>query len=453
MIKNFKKRASFASVYGTVLVFGLFGLSLMAHPPCPGPVKDSLAGSTVFVFGKASMLTEAISVPSALPFDGTRGYGFDFGTATKVRMGKSNFSGTDPVYFSVNLTEGNYRITLKLGSHEMATNTTVKAESRRLVVREMSLGKGETKNAVFTLNIRTPQIGPNAQIKLKDREWGELNWDTKLTLEFLGSYAVQQIAITPIPTIKTVFLTGDSTVTDQDLEPWASWGQFIGYYLNNEVVVANYAASGESLASFKARGRLEKVLSLIRPGDYMMIEFGHNDEKIKGDGKGPWDSYSNELWEFVLAARDKGAFPILVTPTQRRVFDPEGSLLPTHGDYPEAMRYVVRDLEVPLIDLTNMTTVLYESWGDAASKNAFVHYPANTFPGQSQKLEDNTHFNSFGAHEIALCVLKGIREANIPLADNIINFDTDYNPKRPNTINSWNVPMGSRFESIKPDGN
>ena len=250
-----------------------------------------------------------------------------------------------------------------------------------------------------------------------------------------------------------VYLAGDSTVTDQDVEPWASWGQFITNYFDDTVVVANYAYSGSSLSSFKTANRLKKILSQIKKGDYLFVEFGHNDEKIKGAGNGPWESYSDLLTEFVKSAKDKGAIPVLVTPTQRRFFNENGTLKVTHGEFPDAMRAVAKKNNIALIDITKMTTTLYETWGDEVSRKAFVQYPANTFPGQEKALDDNTHFNSFGANEIALCVIKGIRELDIPLQKQIKKETPDYNPNQPNYISSWTLPMSARFEIAKPDGN
>ncbi|MDQ5928526.1 MAG: hypothetical protein QG594_300, partial [Bacteroidota bacterium] len=232
-----------------------------------------------------------------------------------------------------------------------------------------------------------------------------------------------------------------------------SWGQFITNYFDNKVVVANYAVSGSALSSFKASNRLKKINSLLKSGDYLFIEFGHNDEKLKGPENTAWESYSKYLAEYVETARNKGAFPVLVTPTQRRAFNADGTLKATHGDFPEAMRAVAKKMNVPLIDITQITTVLYEKWGNEMSKKAFVQYPANTFPGQVKALEDNTHFNSFGANEIALCVLKGIRELDLSLKKNITKETPAYDPAKPNYIENWKVPMSARFEIVKPDGN
>ncbi|WNH10736.1 hypothetical protein [Thalassobellus suaedae] len=144
---------------------------------------------------------------------------------------------------------------------------------------------------------------------------------------------------------------------------------------------------------------------------------------------------------------------MLVTPTQRRAFNKNGTLKPTHGDFPDAMRKVAKEMQVPLIDVTKMTTYMYESWGVEPSRKAFVQYPALTFPRQIKALEDNTHFNSFGANEIAKSVVQGIKDLNLELAKYLKPNIPDYNPKKPDNISDWTVPMSSRFEIKKPDGN
>lgn len=417
-------------------------------------VSKEIAEKKVFYFGKKIKKSKkAFILNKTISYDSSLGYGFDFNTAENVKLNSDSFSIDTPVYFSVQLPEGNYQVSVTYGSATQNTNTTIKAESRRLMLDQHPLNKGETATKIFNVNVRTPKISETAEIKLKDRDLGQLNWDDKLTLEFLGTVAIKSISIIPIKEVTTVYLAGDSTVTDQDLEPWASWGQYITNYLDKNVVVANYAASGLTLRSFKAGLRLEKVLSVIKPGDYLIVEFAHNDEKEKGEGIGPWESYSASIREYVQAARAKGAFPVLITPVQRRAFNADGTLKPTHGDYPDAMRKVAQEMNVPLVDITKLTTTLYESWGDEPSRKAFVQYPANTFPGQKEKLEDNTHFNSFGANEIALCVIKGLRDLNSPLAHYILKEVPQYNPNHPNAFAKWTLPMSKRFEIVKPDGN
>lgn len=408
--------------------------------------------SISFHFG-TSKNSKDISVNKAVTYSTETGYGFDFNSSSKVKINTNSFSIEKPTYFSVQLPEGNYQVEVTMGNTEKASTITIKSESRRLMLNQLSIPKGQKVTKTFNINVRTPKIDNQLNVTLKDREKDILDWDDKLTLEFLGEASIQNIKITAKDNLKVVYLAGDSTVTDQDVEPWASWGQFITNYFDDNVVVANYAYSGSSLSSFKNGNRLKKILNQIKKGDYLFVEFGHNDEKIKGEGNGAWGSYSDLLTEFVEAAKEKGAIPILVTPTQRRFFNESGTLKETHGDFPAAMRSVAQKNNVALIDVTKMTTELYEAWGDEPSRKAFVQYPANTFPGQEKALDDNTHFNSFGANEISLCVLKGIRELDLPLKKQIKKETPNYNPKKPNNISSWTLPMSDRFEIAKPDGN
>jgi len=406
----------------------------------------------VFQFGTSKKTKETL-IKTALVYDSNTGYGFDSNSASNVKINSNSFSITKPTYFSVKVPEGNYQIEVVLEGSAKESKVTIKAESRRLMLQEFPIKKGQKITQVFNVNVRNIKIDGQTNISLKDREKEIFNWDDKLTLEFLGETAVQSIKITPNNNVTVLYLAGDSTVTDQDVEPWASWGQFITNYFDDTVVVANYAYSGSSLSSFKGANRLKKILSLLKKGDYLFVEFGHNDEKIKGEGNGAWRSYSNLLTEFVQSAKDKGAIPVLVTPTQRRFFNENGTLKETHGEFPDAMRAVAQKNNAALIDITKMTTELYEAWGDEPSRKAFVQYPAHTFPGQEKALDDNTHFNSFGANEIALCVLKGIRELDIPLKKQIKKEAPNYNPKKPNFISNWTLPMSVRFEIAKPDGN
>lgn len=410
------------------------------------------AQNSNFYFGKRATKNDGTSIKKAIQYNDESGFGFDFESAKNVKFNKESISSKSSIYFSVKLPEGNYKIDVVLGGCQ-TSNTTIKAESRRLMLKELKLSKKDTANYTFTVNVRTPKINETQSIKIKDRDKNQLNWDDKLTLEFSGTPNIQSIKISSIANIKTIYLAGDSTVTDQDVEPWASWGQFITNYFDSNIVIANYAESGATLTSFKSTNRLEKILSIIKPHDYIFIEFAHNDEKIKGDGNGAWGLYTNSLKEYIIKIREKKGIPILVTPTQRRSFNTDGSLTETHGDFPNAMRQVAKDLNVPLVDITKMTTDLYESWGNEHSKKAFVHYPANTFPEQTEPLEDNTHFNSFGANEIAKCVVQGIKDLNLELANYFIPNLPEYNPKKPDNFTNWTLPMSTRFEIKKPDGN
>lgn len=436
----------FTTVFKLQLIILSWGfMSFIAH-------GQTTAISSEFVFGKEDVENSKISLVSKLSYTNDLGYGFDFNTFSKVTFNDDGFISLNPVYFSVQLPEGNYKVTVALGSKAYASKTTIKAESRRLMLNQIEVAKSKEQTLSFIVNVRIPKINDSTSIQIKDREINYLNWDDKLTLEFLGKSAVKSIAIESVD-VTNIFLAGDSTMTDQDLEPWASWGQFFTAYINQKASVSNYAASGASLHSFKGRNRWEKIIHLLQPNDYVFIGFAHNDQKRKGEGIGAWESYTNLLTEFVNEIKERGGKPIILTPVQRRFFIKSGRLKPTHGDYPNAIRALTEKLKLPLIDLTKMTTVLYESWGDSISRKAFVQYPAHTFSGQDKVLEDNTHFNSFGANEIALCVLKGLLELETGIETFIVNPNLNYYPNNPNKIENWKTPMSNRFEPVKPDGN
>ena len=159
------------------------------------------------------------------------------------------------------------------------------------------------------------------------------------------------------------------------------------------------------------------------------------------------------LKTFIDEARARGAHPILVTPTQRRSFDERGKIKDTHEDYPEAMKWLAHKENVPLIDLNSMTRVLYEAMGVENSKKAFVHYPANTYPGQTKALEDNTHFNPYGAYQIAQCILQGIIDQKMPLQKYIRKDFKGYDPHHPDDINLFHWNLSPFAEIEKPDGN
>lgn len=375
------------------------------------------------------------------------GYGYDL-VAPPAKDSKS------PFFFSVRVPDGNYKVTVRLGSRKQAGITTVRAESRRLFIESVPTKKKEFIERTFIVNKRNTHIDGNEYVRIKPREKRKLNWDDKLTLEFNGSVPVcESITIEPADTtVTTVFLCGNSTVVDQDNEPWASWGQMIPYFFDTNVCIANYAESGESANTFIAAGRLKKALSQMKKGDYLFMEFGHNDQKQKGPGKGAYYSFMTSLKTFIDEARLRGAHPVLVTPTQRRSFGPDGHIRDTHEDYPEAMRWLAEKENVPLIDLNEMTRTLYEAMGVEPSKRAFVHYPAGSYPGQTQDFADNTHFNPYGAYEIARCIVEGLKTQVPDLARHLKPFPT-FDPAHPDNPDNFHWDDSPFTEIEKPDGN
>jgi len=371
-----------------------------------------------------------------------------------------------PFRYSVAVPDGNYKVTVTIGSKRKAAETCIRGESRRLFFEPQKTKKKEMKTLTFTVNKRSPYIYKGGQtvgegvekidsIRIKSREKYYINWDDSLTLEFCGAYpAVSRLQIERDTMAVTVYLCGNSTVVDQEFEPWASWGQMVPRWFNEKVCVANYAESGLTASSFLAQRRFDKVLSTLRKGDYVFCEFGHNDQKERSDGSGAYYNFAFALKRLIDGARKKGATVVFLTPTQRRSFTEDGHhIRETHADYPDAMREVARREQVPVIELHDMTRTLFETLGFEDSKKTLVHYPANTYPGQFKALADNTHFNPFGAYEVSKMVVQGIKTLGLPLADYIRADWNGYDPASPDAFDSFLWPDSYLYEIKKPDGN
>lgn len=382
-------------------------------------------------------------------YDDATGYGYDVVEAPNLKA-----KTPQPFYFSVKVPDGNYRVTVELGSKSRAAETTVRAESRRMMVEKCVTKKGQTQTYSFLVNKRTPEIDGNRKVRIKPGEVGSMTWDDKLTLEFNGAApAVKTITIEPDTVSTTLYLCGNSTVVDQGKEPWASWGQMIPRWFNDSLCVANYGESGLTASSFMAQLRLDKILSMMRKGDYVVCEFGHNDEKEKGPGRGAWYHYSVALKTFVDRVREKGGNVIFCTPTQRRFFNSDGTLRNTHGDFPEAMKAVAQREQVQLIDLNADTKTLFEAMGVDGSKHLLVHYPMGSFPWQVKDFADNTHFNPFGAYEVAKLVVMGLKSLDSPLVSYLRPDWTDFSPSAPDDWKTFYWPLSPLFDGKKPDGN
>ena len=375
------------------------------------------------------------------------GYGYDCGT---VKLSKKQKA---PMFFSVKVPEGDYKVTVTLGSKYYAGITALRSETRRMVVDKLVTRKGELRDVTFNVNVHTPYIDGKKTVGLHRREIGKMNWDDKLTLEFNGeSPAVSRIRIEPNTPACKIWLCGNSTVTDQDGEPYASWGQMFPFWFNEKVSVENLAMSGLRTTSFIQQNRLEKIKKELKKDDYVLVEFGHNDEKDRHPGSGAWYNFSMNLKTFIDELRPLGARIIFVTPTERRNFQ-NGMAQPTHGDYPAAIRTIAERENVPLIDLTDATTTLFNAMGEEGSKHLLVHYPMGTFTGQEAELKDNTHANAFGAFEISKLIIEGMKKLGINLTDYLRNEWPGFTPSEPDDWQQFYWPLTPSGYTEKPAGN
>ena len=392
------------------------------------PLALALASAAAAVAAPASWKFQLGSGPAAPGFTavarGTAytdaaGYGYEPGPAG------------GPVYFSAQVPPGNYRVTVTLGHADAPAVTTVKAEVRRLMLERVSTQPGEFARRTFTVNVRTPPLSDGSEPRLDSHEVDATShraisrdWDDKLTLEFSGENpAPAAVEIEPAGHVTTLFITGDSTVTDQPGWPGSSWGQMVTRWFKPEVAVANHAESGETLKGFLRERRWAKVLDSIRPGDYVIIEFGTNDSK----NSGPQNIYPNQdfsetyapaettykelLRQFVKDAQGRGATPIIASPSARRgeVAEPT-SLAP----WARAAMEVAKELGVAGIDLNAMGVELNRALGPDAAK----------------QFNDRTHHVEYGSYLQSKCIVLGIQRAGLPLAAAIAD-DFRFDPAQP----------------------
>ena len=387
---------------------------LLLTAPCRA--EDSV-GVMRFDFGAGPPRPGYTRVEPTTQFSAERGYGFEPGTEIEA-VGAESSAATAPAgcctsdkpfCCSATVPEGNYRVTLTLGSPDGESDTTVRAENRRLMLADVKTAAGEFTTRTFTVNVHNTNIPGGERVRIKPRERGALRWDERLTLEFCGPRpCVSAIEIAPAGDDDvTVYIAGDSTVTDQIEAPWAGWGQLLPRFFRGEgVAISNHASSGETLSSFVGSRRWAKLLSTLRPGDYLLIQFGHNDMKQTGPDAGAFKNYTRLLKEYVATARERGATPVLVTPMNRLDFTADGKVNNTLGDYPDAVRRVAHEDRVTLIDLNSMSRRMYEELGPEATQRLFV---------------DQTHTNEAGAYRFARYVAERIKRSDLGLAAYVID--------------------------------
>ncbi|RED22488.1 lysophospholipase L1-like esterase [Flavobacterium cutihirudinis] len=212
----------------------------------------------------------------------------------------------------------------------------------------------------------------------------------------------------------TVYCIGDSTMAnkkDPEHNPEHGWAQVLQPFFTDNIIVVNKAVNGRSTKSFINEKRWDSVYNKLKKGDYVFIEFGHNDEKIEDSTRytNPHTVYRYNLIRFVKETRTKGATPILLTSIARRNFNDKGVLVPTHGDYPLETRLVAQEFKVPFIDLEYYTELLEQSYGPDKSKELHLHFKTGENPYYSSDKADDTHLSLLGAKTIAQIVVNQIK--------------------------------------------
>lgn len=392
------------------------------------------------------------------------GYGFDFGFGKAVKYtpskdgiegkvaGRNAYDWTGlPFYapkhqafmFSANVPAGNYEVRITMGGRDSTTKATIRAEQRRLMIENWEIPAGQRETRVIHVNRR------KRGSSLTTREQGYIDLDDRLTIEFNGDHPVlAELEITRVDTDVTVYLAGNSTVVDQPQEPWSAWGQIFPRFFKAGVAISNQAESGLTAQSFVG-ARLDNILSTIKPGDYVFVEFGHNDAKSADATR----NYSANLTTFATKVKAKGGFVVLVTPTARNQWSggkADNSLL---ADFVAKVKSVAAAQGIDYLDLNAASIAFIEALTPANSKKAYCYFPANTVPGQGTAVSDGTHWNGYGAYELAKWMATAVKQKNLGFAKHLADDHVDFDPSKPDAYAAFGLPFSPLLDNsfVPPD--
>ena len=401
------------------------------------------------------------SITPASVYNAVNGFGWDFGSDTAViwTAAKDGIEGRtspknkyvwtgDPFYqpakqaffFSAKVPAGNYEVRITLGNKDTAVRATIRTEQRRLTIEDWKIGAGLSETKIVHVNRRSDTVpGTKTLIGMTSREQSYIDLDDRLTVEFNGDRPVlQALEIAPVDTDITVWLCGNSTVVDQPQEPWSTWGVNFPRFFKPGVVVSDQAESGLTAGSFLSQRRLTNILGSIKAGDLVFVEFGHNDQK--NTAADSLTVYQNNLKSFQSQVAAKGATTVFVTPTARLSFS-GGTVVNTLGSYPSLMKSVASSTGSVLIDLNAMSTSFIQALGSSKAAEAYTHFPANTVPGQTTALSDNTHWNGYGGYELAKAVVSEVVRQKLSIAKFVADDWTSFSPSAPDPYASFALPF------------
>jgi lysophospholipase L1-like esterase len=386
-----------------------------------------------FVFGGKAESGWTQITPANL-YSTNSGYGFEPGTQP-VAVGSDALGADKPFYFSVAEPEGNYKVTVTFGSKAAPSDNTVKAELRRLMLEKIHTDAGKTVTKSFIVNVRIPQY-PGGQVRLKaPRETTQeaRAWDDKLTIEFNrddAQSAVSKVEIEKV-NVPTLYILGDSTVCDQSGETFNSWGQMLTRWFGTGIALANHAESGETLASSLGEKRFAKVYSLLKPGDFVIMQFAHND--MKNNAPGALEKYKSDYVNVIADIRAKGATPIVVAAMERS----SGVTTDTLKGYPAAALETAAAQKAASIDLHSMSQKFYQALG----------------PDVKKAFNDGvTHHNNYGSYELSQMIVMGIKAAQPDLAKYILPDFKDYDPSHPDPMATFKMALSAGRNGPRPLG-
>lgn len=370
-------------------------------------------GIQSFDFGNGTVAPNAVAINAATAYTSTNRAGFVNPAAVKATdrgtedLLRSDFITVGDTEFIVDLPNGDYTVDLIAGDAAGETDIAITAE-------QMAKVQQTAKTAGTYLEM-------SFDIAVVD---GQLNLDFGGTAANINSLVLTQKSPRQAGAKPTVWITGDSTVQTytSDYAPQAGWGQMLERYLSEDVAIENKSIGGRSSKNFISQGRLDEVLRDIRPGDYLFVQFGHNDNSKGVDDRyaAPAD-YAEYLRTYVEGARQRGAIPIIVTPVSRRDFTPATGLFNvSFPEYVAAASRLASESDTGLVNLAKSSREYLDSIGPEAALSVFLHVPSGVYPSRPSGTADDTHFQEYGAIQMARLVASGVSVLDIPLAAEVV---------------------------------
>lgn len=350
-----------------------------------------------FDFGTETPCHDHIKITAETLYSPELGYGFHSLSPLSAvnRLGEQTLSGDFVIplnaTFQIDVPDGLYTLHLLIGDAWFDTETSIRGTEGQMLLDGLRTQGGHFERYSVTV--------PAVQ--------------GAIMLSFSGrAPRINAMEVAASPHACHLFLAGDSTVSNQPAGgfPYTGWGQMLPSHIKADAAVSNYARSGRSSKSFIAEGLLDPIREKLKPHDYMLIQFGHNDQKRDEERyTEPFTTYKEFLKIYIDVCREKQATPILLTPVHRRYFDCNGRLKDTHGDYITAVRELAVEEQVPLVDLAALSLDYFNRLGPDGTKSVFMWGAPGEFLLFPQGVMDNTHFQQRGAVNVAELVIGALK--------------------------------------------
>ncbi|MFC4321495.1 rhamnogalacturonan lyase family protein [Litchfieldia salsa] len=434
MSKRRKARQYVAIFLSALMVF----LSIPMNPPAAQAEEDLITKK--FDFGTSSSPVQDGYVKVA----GDTGYSkeltYGFSDVSKVSSGdnetadalKRDYISTLESPFLIDLPNGDYTVTVIAGDDSKATNMGMKVENIQKI-QNTDIAAGQFIDRTFDIAIVDGQLSVEFTTNTTDVNVARIN-----------GLIIQELPKRTASEIPSVYIAGDSTVQtyDEYWKPEAGWGQMIDRFFTSDIKFLNHSIGGRSSKSFIFEGRLDSILREIKPNDFFLIQFGHNDATIsRPERYASVPDYKEFLKTYINGARQRGATPILVTPVGRRSFNSEtGKFNVSFPEYVQGMKEVAEELDVDLVDLSTLSREYYDTIGPEGTLSVFLHTPPGVYTAFPNGSQDDTHFQEYGAIQIARLLSGGIKGLNNELSPYVADVELPAEvPTKPTGVTASSV--------------